>query len=131
MGTLIDTSVVIAAERGALDLHAVLRTDGEFALSAITVSELQHGVHRASRGRVRTLRGAFVEQVIARLPVVPFDLLAARVHARLWADLAARGEMVGERDLFIGATALAHGHGVATRDARSFPRIPGLAIAKW
>lgn len=131
MGTLIDTSVVVAAERGTLDLEAVLRTADEFAMSAVTVSELLHGVHRAPRGRARTLRQAFVEQVIARVPAIPFDTLAARAHARLWADLAARGVTVGERDLLIGATAVAHGHRIATRDKRSFPRIPGLAVAAW
>lgn len=50
MGTLIDTSVVVAAERGTLDLEAVVRTADEFAMSTVTVSELLHGVHRAPRG---------------------------------------------------------------------------------
>ncbi len=33
--------------------------------------------------------------------------MAARVYARLWADLLVRGEAVGAHDLIIGATAIA------------------------
>jgi predicted nucleic acid-binding protein len=55
----------------------------------------------------------------------------ARVHARLSADLAARGSPVGAHDLMIAATAIAVGYDVATRDERSFPRIPGLTVLRW
>jgi hypothetical protein len=46
----------------------------------------------------------------------------ARVHASIWADLARRGVAVGERDLMIGATAIAKDYAVVTRDERSFPK---------
>lgn len=133
MATLIDASVFIDAERGRLDWDRVLAEHGttDVALAAITASELLHGVHRATSGRVRARRQAFVEQVLSRLAVIPFDLVAARVHARVWADLAAKGMSVGAHDLLIGATALATGSRVATRDLRSFPRIPGLDLVKW
>jgi len=60
--------------------------------------------------------------------LVPFDLVCARAHARLGAALARRGITVGTHDLMVGATALARGFSVVTRDPRSFPRIPGLDI---
>jgi predicted nucleic acid-binding protein len=133
MGALIDASVLIAVERDGSSLDPLLAARGglETALSAVTVSELLHGVHRAPRGRRRALREAFVERILEQMPVIPFDLIAARVHARLWSDLATAGTAVGERDLLIAATALAHGHAVATRDQRSFPRIAGLSILRW
>ena len=52
----------------------------------------------------------------------------ARIHASVWATLAAKGEAVGAHDRWIAATALAHGFDLATDDARSFRRIPGLNI---
>lgn len=133
MATLIDASVLIAAERGRLDWDDVVadHAEVEVALAAITASELLHGVHRATSARIRSRREAFVERVLGRVPVIPFDLVAARVHARVWADLAAKGISVGAHDLIIGATALATGGRVATRDIRSFPRIPGLDLVKW
>ncbi len=133
MATLIDASLLIAAERGRLDWDEVVaaHAEEEVAVAAITASELLHGVHRATDPKVRTRRSAFVERVLAQMPVVSFDLIVARVHARVWAELAAKGTVVGAHDLLIGATALATGGRVATRDVRSFPKIPGLDVVRW
>ena len=133
MGTLIDSSVAIAAERGLLDLDRIIsRLDEEpAAISAVTAAELLHGIRQASTSAHRRRREASVERILSTLAVVPFDLLAARVYARIWAELAARGSGVAERDLMIGATAVALGYKVATRDKRSFSKIPGLAVEIW
>ena len=69
--------------------------------------------------------------MLEALEVLPFDLLVARTHARIWARLAAAGTTVGQHDLQIAATALAHGYRVATGDERSFPRVPGLDLLVW
>jgi predicted nucleic acid-binding protein len=105
---LIDSSVLVAAERGGLTLDAVLRRHAaeEAAISAVSASELLHGVVRARSASERRRRQQFVEGLFSALPVLPFDLLAARAHARTWAKLAQTGSMVGERDLMIAATAL-------------------------
>lgn len=133
MGALIDSSVLIAAERGQLNLEALLAEHAEenFAISAVTASELLHGVHRARTPAQRNRREAFVEGLLARLPVIPFDLLTARLHARLSAELAARKIVIGAHDLLIAATAMAKGYDVATRDERSFPKIPSLSLIRW
>lgn len=130
MGAVIDSSVLIAAERGKLDLESVLRGYGDEPV-AIAASELLHGVHRAVDASQRSRREAFVERLLAELPLIPFDIVVERVHARLSAELAAKGSVVGAHDLQIAATALAVGYDVATRDERSFPRIPGLNVLRW
>jgi predicted nucleic acid-binding protein len=87
--------------------------------------ELLHGVHRAAeehRGR----RAAFVEGVLAAFPTLSFDLLVARVHARMWADLAVSGTEVGAHDRLVAATAMSAGWRVGTANVRHFKRIPGL-----
>jgi tRNA(fMet)-specific endonuclease VapC len=129
MATLIDSSVLIAAERGQLNFDAIAAEE-DVAISAVTASELLHGIHRARTPAQRHRRQAFVEGLMAQLPVLAFDLIVARVHASLWADLAKRGVAVGERDLMIGATAIAKGYAIATRDERSFPKIPGLKVSR-
>ena len=131
MGTLIDTSVLVAAERGALDLATVAADDEEVAIAAITAAELLHGVERLRAGVRRARVETLVEGLLARLPVIPFDLACARVHAILSAELRARGQAVGAHDLLIAATAVTIGFRVATRDRRSFPRIRGLEVAYW
>jgi tRNA(fMet)-specific endonuclease VapC len=133
MGALIDTSSLIAAERGELDLEKVLRDsfDDEVAIAAITASELLHGVHRVKGGMKQAKAERFVKRLLDRLPVMPFDLAAARIHARLGSELAAKGTQVGPHDLIIAATAVSIDFDVATRDLRSFPRISGLTIRRW
>lgn len=132
MGILIDTSVLIAAERGQLSLEPLLARlgDTDVAIAAITASELLHGVHR-QRGAGRARSEALVERLLDRLPVVEFGLPAARVHATLAADLASRGVAVGAHDLLIAATAVLLDDAVATRDLRSFQRIKGLSVLRW
>jgi tRNA(fMet)-specific endonuclease VapC len=101
---------------------------GEYAMAAITASELLHGIYRASTEAKRLARTADVENILASLSVISFDLAVARVHAQLDAALRASGNPVGANDLAIAATALTHGHAVLTRDARSFPRVPNLNV---
>jgi tRNA(fMet)-specific endonuclease VapC len=131
VGTLIDSSVLITAERRTVDLHDSLGAHGDepVGIASITASELLHGVHRAATTAQRQHREAFVERLLAVLPVFPFDLVTARIHASLWAGLAAKGASVGSHDLLIGATAIALGYRVTTRDRRSFAKIPGLKVA--
>lgn len=133
MGTLIDTSIVIAVERGRLD-PASLRNeddDEEIAIAAITASELLHGVHRLKGAVSRARAERFVEDLLALVPVIPFDLDVARVHARLDAELSAAGVAVGDADLLIAATAVALDYRIATRDLRSFGRIKDLQVVRW
>jgi len=133
VGTIVDTSVLIAIERGQVD-PSVLRgldPNEEVAIAAITASELLHGVHRLKSAVARTRAARFVELTIESLRVVPFDLDVARIHAQLDAELSAAGLSVGDADLMIAATAVSLDYRVATRDLRSFPRIHGLSVVRW
>ena len=97
-------------------------------LSVVSASELLHGVHRADTPHIRTRRSAFVEGLLAELPILPLDILTARTHARLWAELSHAGTPVGAHDLWVAATAVARGLTLLTRDARDFERVPGLEM---
>ena len=65
MALLIDTSIFIAMERSGGDLLDFLQELGDepVALSAITASELLHGVHRADSAMRRNRRTEFVEKI--------------------------------------------------------------------
>ena len=82
MATLIDSSVLIATERGQLNFDAIAAQE-DVAISAVTAAELLHGVHRPRTPLQRHRRQAFVEVLMAQLPVIAFDLTVARVHASL------------------------------------------------
>ena len=130
MGFLIDTSVLIAAERERFSLAELTAKLGEesLALAAISASELLHGVHRAVSPVVRERRQSFVEYILDLFPVIPFDLEAARVHAVLWASLQENGQMIGAHDLLIAATARSLDFGLITLNVDEFRRVPEL---KW
>ena len=132
MAALVDTSVLIDAERGAVDFGGLVASYGAepIAVAAVTAAELLHGVQRL-RGIKRARAEQFVEAVLELLPVQPFDLQAARVHAALSVELAERGTPVGPHDLLIAATAVSLGYDVATRDLRSFPKVRGLKVLRW
>ena len=127
MGLLIDTSVLVAWER---DGAAAMPEDDTVAMSVVTVSELLHGVHRARSAQRRHQRSQWVEKLVAAIPVLPVDEDVARTHARIWADLAATGQLIGAHDLFIAATALAHDLTLATRDEGDFGRVEGLRLLR-
>jgi len=124
---LIDTSILIDAERRGPSLESALG-ERERAISAITASELLHGVHRATDGHVRARRQAFVEYVISSIEPLPITTSIARSHAEIWANLERDGEVIGAHDMWIAATALSHGMEVATANATEFERVPGLTV---
>ncbi len=142
MGTLLDTTVFIELERRLRELppdHAMSTVGARLAraigdrepvgMAAITASELLHGVHRATpEHRVR--RSAFVESLLVAFPPLSFDLLCARTHARIWADLVLSGSDIGPHDRLVAATAVAKGWRVATANLRHFERVPGLTTVR-
>jgi tRNA(fMet)-specific endonuclease VapC len=140
VGTLLDTTVFIDLERAVRALpperampevvqrlESQLGNNEEVGIAAITASELLHGVHRATEEHLGR-REAFVEAVLGAFPSLSFDLLVARVHARLWAGLASSGTEVGAHDRLVAATAMSVGWRVATANIRHFDRVPGLDV---
>jgi len=133
MGVIFDTSVLIALERNPGPLEKLIQERGDepFGISTITVSELLHGVHRADSEKRRLRRESFVEKAIELFPIYVFDLSAARIYARIWANLAKKGESVGAHDLIIASTCISLGFSVITTDMRDFSKIDGLMVERY
>ncbi len=131
MGLLIDTDVLILADRGRkwLDISR-WEEHGDAFISAVTASELLVGIHRAITDAQRARRTAFVEGILAAIPVLPFDLEAARVHAQLLASIP-RQETVGAHDALIAATALRFGYPVLTSNGRDFRKLAGVNVLDY
>ncbi|MCB9381525.1 MAG: PIN domain-containing protein [Acidimicrobiaceae bacterium] len=126
---LLDTNVLIDAERTALDLDALIADDDEPAIAAITVAELGVGVEVAT-GRRKQARTAFLDDVVATLPIIDYDLDVARAHTRLLVAVRAAGRPRGAHDLLIAATALATGRIVVTSDRPGFDGLPGVTVRR-
>jgi len=129
VGLVIDSSVLISAERGTIDWkHLVTHLSAESPfISAITLSELWHGCHRGQGPKLKK-RLKFIGEIEALLPVLPFAAAEARIHAKIWADLEKVGQRIGLHDLIMAATALTNDFPLATLNEGEFKRIPNLRL---
>ncbi len=128
MGLILDSSVLVAFERRRFDLERLLAEHTPPAIATVTAAELLIGVERADTAERRARRESFVQNIFARVPIIPFDLPQARLFAVHFADLARRGQMIGDRDLQIAATALELDYDVATLNVGEFQRVNGLKL---
>lgn len=130
MGVVLDTSVLIAAEKGRLDLPLLFSAIGEesVVIAAITAFELLHGVERAGAPDVQARRSRYVEWILNNIGVVAFGISEARAYARLRAQLSVQGQPIGPYDLLVAATALSLGFSLATLKQEEFNRVPGLIL---
>ncbi|MPZ49195.1 MAG: PIN domain-containing protein [Dehalococcoidia bacterium] len=129
MGILIDTSVLIGLERRGASLDVLNEIGDELAISAVSLSELLFGLHRARTIEQRQQRQEFIDTALEVLPLLPVDRVVAEVHARIWSDLTAAGQLIGTHDFFIAATAIAYDYALLTHNAREFARIPAFRSA--
>lgn len=134
MGIVVDTNVFIDAENGRFDLGDldVLSGSGDAYIAAITVSELLTGVHLAKTADIRIQRSAFVEGIIAKIPVLEFNEEVARCYGELYAHFLKPGARANTNvhDLQIAATCIAHGFSVLTNNIADFKKVPGLSIVQ-
>jgi len=123
---ILDTTILIAAERGdaALEEHI---GDDDVTIAAITAAEVLVGELLATGGKRRDNRRAFVGNLLATVPVEPYDLEVARTHAQLLMHIRKTGTARGAHDL-IAATACAHKRTVVTADLAGFAGLPDVAL---
>ena len=134
MGLILDTSVLIAAERkgqsAAQLLEDVMAAFGnqEAAMASVALVELAHGIWRANTPDRRMRRQAFVDDVLADVPVYPLTRHVALLAGRLDGEQQAQGVKIPFQDLLIGATARDLGYSVVTGNPRHFRMIPKLIV---
>jgi predicted nucleic acid-binding protein len=134
LGVILDSSVIIEAERHGLTVAQFLKHiiekigEMEAALCSITVAELAHGIYRADTRERRERRRVFLNELKATVPVYPVTDTTAELVGKIGAELAATGVTIPFDDLLIGACALERGYAVATRNVRHFQKIQGLRL---
>jgi tRNA(fMet)-specific endonuclease VapC len=134
MGLILDSSVVIAAERrgdtpeqlGQQVIGAA--GDQEAALSSVGLTELVHGIYRASSAQGQLRPRSFVDELRIGLTVYPYTAETAMLAGRIDGEQTAIGVIIPYADLLIGATALSLGFSVLTTNLRHFAQIPGLRV---
>lgn len=137
LGLILDSSVIIAAERKRQTVEDLLTGVGqafgeiEIAISAVTLAELVHGVTRASTPEIRVARRAFIDELKKHVPVHPITDRTAEIAGQISGEQAAKGITLPADDLLIGASAIEQGYAVATLNTRHFQQIPGLSVLSY
>jgi tRNA(fMet)-specific endonuclease VapC len=134
MGVILDSSIAIAAERRGDTVAGLLRQivaqfgDQAAALSSIGLTELVHGIHRATTPDIRQRRESFIADLLTEIPVYPFTRDTAMLAGKLDAEQQSRGIVIPFPDLLIGATALWLDYALVTVNVRDFQKIPALTV---
>lgn len=101
---------------------------GEVGIASVSLYEIELGIAKSVRpAKLRKQLDMFV----AIVPVLSFDLPAARAAAKVRADLEKRGMPIGPLDNLIAGVALAHRATLITRNTREFSRVPNLDVIDW
>lgn len=120
---ILDTGVLVAAVRG----HASVPDDADISIPAIAIAEYLAGVHLASDAGRQAAQKAFLNDVLAVVPVCNYDRTVAEHHAQLLAHTARTGTPRGTHDLIIAASARATSRILLTTDERTnFDDLPGV-----
>jgi tRNA(fMet)-specific endonuclease VapC len=101
---------------------------GEAVLSVITYGELVYGVEKS---QFRAHASSQLAELAGLLPVMALPAHAGQFYGSIRAALEAKGEVIGNNDLWIAAHAKAAGLTLVTNNAREFRRIPGLRMQSW
>lgn len=126
MSYLIDTDWMISFFNGRASTVQLMGTlaDEGVALSIITYAEIYDGLlsRPGSAARLRQL-----DEFIETMPMILLDTQIARQYARIRSNLRSRGALIPDNDVWIAATARAHGLTLVTRDEH-FARVPDLQL---
>lgn len=130
MGVVVDSSVFIAVQRGRFDWRGWANSleETELLVTAITLSELLHGAHRAQTVEQRDKRLRFAAMMESDYYVLSFGIREARNHAALTAEMQQKGFAAGAHDLLIAAIARCHEHQIATLNVAEFRRMPEVSV---
>jgi tRNA(fMet)-specific endonuclease VapC len=128
---LLDTNICIHIRqerpKQVLDRFKAL-LPGSTAISVVTYGELVYGV-RKSLDPDRAM--LILEELTALIPVLPMAVEVAKTYGAIRSDLAARGELIGNNDLWIAAHAKSLGLTLVTNNESEFQRDDGLNIQNW
>jgi len=132
VGLVLDTSALVAIERGGMSVEDVLAplVEQEIVIPAIVVAEMLAGVRLADDGRRAAQRQAKIDAVLALAPVIEFGAEIAECWADHFAALERQGKRIPANDLAVAATASYLGFGVLVgpEDEEHFRRVERLDV---
>ena len=133
---LLDTDIlseVLKAKNPNVIRHATeyRKQFGRYTTSAITITEIVKGFHKAGReDRIQSLLAGVVNEL-----VLPLELQSALIGGRIYAELEKTGQTIGRADPPIAGIALVNDLVRVTGNTEHFARIVTLGfplkLANW
>jgi tRNA(fMet)-specific endonuclease VapC len=125
---ILDTGVLVAGARGVLDPAAITDED-DVALPAVALAEYLTGLLLDRDQRRSAAQRAFLDDVLATVPIEDYTPAVAEHHAALMAHIRRSGSPRGAHDVIIAATARATNRTLVTTDGRAqFGDLPGVDV---
>ncbi|HEX9995973.1 MAG TPA: type II toxin-antitoxin system VapC family toxin [Abditibacterium sp.] len=131
MRVLLDTDILSAlmrsdpvATEAARNYNAIY---SQLSISIITRYEILRGL-KAKRAEVQAAR---FEIFCAHLQILPLTDAVVMRAAEIYARLHQSGNLIGDADILIAATAMESGFALSTNNANHLARIEGLTLENW
>ena len=128
---LLDTNICIYIRQerpqAVMERFKALPPDS-MAISVITYGELVYGVRKSSDPHRAMM---ILEELTALIPVMPMATDEAETYGTIRSDQAARGELIGNNDLWIAAHAKSLEMILVTNNEKEFQRVSGLKVENW
>lgn len=131
---LLDTNVVSELTKAVPNPALVTmlqRHEAECAISAPTVEELAFGCARLPAGVRRAWFRTWIDGLVGRTRVLPYDLRAAAWLGEERARMAGIGRPAPRTDGEIAAIAVSNGLTLVTRNTKDFEGFAGLVLQDW
>ena len=131
MGLVLDTDILSALMRNDPEVisysRKYLEAQGFLTFSIITKYEILRGLEAKSAGRqIETFK-----EFSSSCEILGLTDEIIELAAKIYANLRRRGELIGDADILIAATALVQNFGIVTNNESHYSRIEALIIENW
>ena len=127
---MLDTNIIsdlVRNPQGKTAKRIAKAGEDNICTSIIVAAELRYGCAKSGSERLRKA----VEELLAEIDVLPFDVPADTEYGGIRAELEAAGKPIGANDLLIAAHAGSIGATIVTANTDEFKRIRGLKVDNW
>ena len=127
---MLDTNIIsdlVRNPQGKTAKRIAKAGEDNICTSIIVAAELRYGCAKSGSERLRKA----VEELLAEIDVLPFDVPADTEYGGIRAELEAAGKPIGANDLLIAAHTCSIGATIVTANTDEFKRIRGLKVDNW
>jgi len=102
----------------------------KIAISTLSIAELEYGIAKSKSLYKEENRIALMEFLLP-FKLLPFEQNDAYEYGIIRSELQARGNIIGNMDMLIGAQAISNDLILVTNNVKEFKRIEGIRLENW